>query len=414
MIEVTRALSTPSAVTLTVAALLAPLWPTPLVHARAPLEAYFMQRSYAPGQRAALAVSSDRRRIAVRLFHAGLERGGTDGNRTMNGVPVTRSRILDRRPRIVVRIRRGWDPGVYFARLRAGRDRVAFAPVVVRARASRRPRVAVVLPTHTWQAYNFRDDNGDGIRDSWYADSRVRSVDISRPFANRGVPPHWGQYDEGFQRWMAHTAKRADYLTDDDLDRTANTTTLLRRYDLMVFAGHEEYVTPHTYSLISGYRDRGGNLMFLSANNFFYRVLRKGDRITRSGRWRDLGRPEARWIGVQYLDWWMRIWPNRAYVLTGSRGTRWVFRGTGLRRGDRFGSYGIEIDNRTRSSPPGVRVLARIPNIFGPGRSAEMAYHRTYNGAKVFAAGALDFGDSAPNQPVSTMLENLWARLSRP
>jgi len=271
-----------------------------------------------------------------------------------------------------------------------------------------------VLPTHTWQAYNFRDDNGDGIRDSWYADRRVRSVDISRPFANRGVPPHWGEYDEGFQRWIAHRGKRADYLTDDDLDRTAKISTLLRRYHLIVFAGHEEYVTPHTYSLISGYRDRGGNLMFLSANNFFYRVLRRGDRITRSGRWRDLGRPEARWIGIQYLDWWMRRWPNRSYVLTGSRSTQWVFRGTGLRRGDRFGTYGIEIDNRTRSSPPGVHVLARIPNIFGPGRSAEMTYHRTDNGAKVFAAGALAFADSAPNIPVSTMLENLWERLSRP
>jgi len=43
-----------------------------------------------------------------------------------------------------------------------------------------------------------------------------------------------------------------------------------------------------------------------------------------------------------------------------------------------------------------------------------MTYHRTQNGAKVFAAGALDFGDSAPNHPVSTVLENLWARLSRP
>ena len=414
MLDVTRRLSTPAAVTLTVAAVLGLVGPTPVVHARAPLEAYFLQRSYAPGQGATLAVSSDRPRIAVRIFRAGLERGGTDGNRTMRGVPVTRRRTWNRRSRIVVRIRRDWDPGVYFARLHAGGHRVAFAPVVVRARPSRRPRVAVVLPTHTWQAYNFRDDNGDGIRDSWYADRRVRSVDISRPFANRGVPPHWGEYDEGFQRWVALLGKRADYLTDDDLDRTAKISTLLRRYHLIVFAGHEEYVTPHTYSLISGYRDRGGNLMFLSANNFFYRVLRRGDRITRSGRWRDLGRPEARWIGIQYLDWWMRRWPNRPYVLTGSRSTRWVFRGTGLRRGDRFGTYGIEIDNRTWSSPPGVHVLARIPNIFGPGRSAEMTYHRTGNGAKVFAAGALDFADSAPNVPVSTMLENLWRRLSRP
>ena len=414
MADVTQRLSTAFAVTVTASAVLTPIGPIPVVHARAPLEAYFLQRSYVSGQRATLAVSSDRRRIAVRILRAGLERGGSDGNRTMRGVPMTPRRTLKKRSRIVVRIRRDWDPGVYFARLHAGRDRVAFAPFVVRARAGRRPRVAVVLPTHTWQAYNFRDDNGDGIRDSWYADRRVLSVDISRPFANRGVPPHWGEYDEGFQRWMAHTGRRADYLTDDDLDRTASTTTLKRRYNLIVFAGHEEYVTPHTYSLISSYRDRGGNLMFLSANNFFYRVLRNGDRITRSGRWRDLGRPEARWIGIQYLDWWMRRWPNMPYRLTGSRSTRWAFRGTGLGRGDRFGSYGIEIDNRTSSSPPGVHVLARIPNIFGPGRSAEMTYHRTGNGAKVFAAGALDFADSAPNFPVFTMLANVWARLSRP
>ena len=31
-------------------------------------------------------------------------------------------------------------------------------------------RVAVVLPTQTWQAYNFRDDDGDGKADTWYAD----------------------------------------------------------------------------------------------------------------------------------------------------------------------------------------------------------------------------------------------------
>ena len=41
--------------------------------------------------------------------------------------------------------------------------------------------------------------------------------------------------------------------------------------------------------------------MFLSANNYFWRVVRKDDLIVKSSRWRDLGRPEARLIGVQYM-----------------------------------------------------------------------------------------------------------------
>jgi hypothetical protein len=40
-------------------------------------------------------------------------------------------------------------------------------------------------------------------------------------------------------------------------------------------------------------------------------------------------------------------------------------------------------------------VLARIPDAFGPGKSAEMTYYETRRGAKVFAAGVMNFGGSA-------------------
>ena len=43
-----------------------------------------------------------------------------------------------------------------------------------------------------------------------------------------------------------------------------------------------------------------------------------------------------------------------------------------------------------------------------------MSYYETSNGAKVFAAGALDFGGSASTWPIRQMLENLWDRLSKP
>jgi hypothetical protein len=46
--------------------------------------------------------------------------------------------------------------------------------------------------------------------------------------------------------------------------------------------------------------------------------------------------------------------------------------------------------------------------------NGEMTYYRTPAGAKVFAAGTLNFGASALAPIPSQMLENLWAQLTRP
>jgi hypothetical protein len=273
--------------------------------------------------------------------------------------------------------------------------------------------VAVVLPTNTWQAYNRRDDDGDGRGDTWYEDPAVQSVDLLRPYLGDGMPPYFRGYDLGFLRWLARTARQPDVLADDDLERLTG-DLLASLYDLVVFPGHEEYVTAHAYDAVERYRDLGGNLMFLSANNFFYRVEHRGTRLVRTGRWRDLGRPEAALVGIQYLDWNHGVHRNAPYVVTGARRNRWLFRGTGLRDGDRFGRYGIEIDARSASSPPGVRVLARVPDVFGRGRSAEMTYYTTRAGAKVFAAGTLNFGGSALWPTTARLLENLWAELAAP
>ena len=51
--------------------------------------------------------------------------------------------------------------------------------------------------------------------------------------------------------------------------------------------------------------------------------------------------------------------------------TPWLFEGTGLANGSTFGEmvggYGIEIDSTTPDSPPGTKVVALIPSLFGPG-----------------------------------------------
>jgi hypothetical protein len=367
-------------------------------------EAAFAQRSYAPGETASLSVWYGR------AWTVRIERGGFRGRDPLAGVPVTK--VLPTGGARRVRVKIGdWPSGLYVARV-SGPGGIGRAPFVVRPKTLGEHRIAVVLPTNTWQAYNRRDVDGNGTGDTWYADSSVPSVDLTRPYLDGGIPPKFGGYDRGFLRWLALRRFEADFLADDDLERFATGDRLARLYDLIVFPGHEEYVTTHAYDVIERYRDLGGNLMFLSANNFFYRVERRGARLYRTGRWRDLGRPEAALVGVQYVDWNQNRYPNLPYVVTAR--ASWVFRGTGLRKGDRFGKYGIEIDARTGRSPRGVKVLARIRNAFGPGKSAEMTYYETPGGAKVFAAGVINFGGSALWPNSSRMLDNLWRRLATP
>ena len=372
------------------------------------VHAVFAEQSYAPGDLASLRVRNPGR-LTLRIFRAGRRSLRDD---TLRGDAVTRP---VRCRGAVLRIRIGdWPSGLYYARLRAADGRVGFAPLVVRPRRLGESRVAVVLPTFTWQAYNFRDVDGNGVGDTWYASPDIHTVRLDRPFLDRGVPPHFRAYDAGFAGWLRRSGHAPDVLSDADLDRVPSGELLAARYDLIVFPGHEEYVTGHMFDVVERYRDLGGNLAFLSANNFFYRVVRRGEALHGRVRWRDIGRPESRLIGSQYVDWFQDEYPNRPYTVVGARRAAWLFAGTGLRDGSTFGSFGIEVDARTEHSPPGTRVLARIPAIFGPGKSAEMTYYETRGGAKVFAAGVLNFGGAAWYPEVARMVENVWARLSRP
>ena len=137
----------------------------------------------------------------------------------------------------------------------------------------------------------------------------------------------------------------ADFYSDEDLDAFPDGRHLASSYNLIVFAGHEEYVTQHTYSIVARYRYLGGNLAFLSANNFFARVRIESGRMTCIGHFRDFGKPEAQLVGAQYVGWYRRRYRNRPYIVRSVSAAPWLFDGTGLRVGDTFGfSYGVEID----------------------------------------------------------------------
>ena len=75
-----------------------------------------------------------------------------------------------------------------------------------------------MLPTWTWQAYNFRDDDDDGRGRHVVRRRALDTARLYRPFLNRGVPPHFRQYDLHFLHWLSQTGKHADFLSQAELD----------------------------------------------------------------------------------------------------------------------------------------------------------------------------------------------------
>jgi len=186
------------------------------------IEASFGSRSYAPGDVATLTITADAERLMLQTLHCGAEPEYTDRADEMSGLPVGPLVTLPWRPYRnapqKLRMRIGdWPSGVYTVRLTARDGREGFAPFVVRPKELGKSRTAVIVPTNTWQAYNFYDADGDGFGDTWYAGGNPPVV-LNRPYRERGVPPRFHRYDAPFLRWLALTDKSPDFLTDDDLE----------------------------------------------------------------------------------------------------------------------------------------------------------------------------------------------------
>jgi len=377
------------------------------------IEAFFPRESYRPGVTARLQFVTSLAGVKLQVFHVGPEWAKTVGDMQMRGVAVTATTPLGR---IVAggstRIPVGnWPTGLYFAQLTAPGGRIGYAPFVVTPKRLGQHRVAVVMPTRTWQAYNFRDDDGDGKGDTWYATLGHFTSRLHRPFLNRGVPPHFRAYDLYFLHWLSRTGKQVDFLSQAELDAVRNPAVLRREYDVLVFPGHHEYVTAHEYDAVEGFRNLGGSLVMLSADNFMWRIDLDHGVMTRVAKWREIGRPEAALLGVQYIG--NDMGEHRGpWLLRKASATSWLFAKTGVGAGDAFSNAGIEIDHTAPSSPHGTQVIGELPNLLGPGLTGQMTYYSTSRGAQVFSAGAFSLAGSIRQRPVAQLLENIWGKFA--
>ncbi|ETW94009.1 MAG: hypothetical protein ETSY1_36760, partial [Candidatus Entotheonella factor] len=118
--------------------------------------------------------------------------------------------------------------------------------------------------------YNFHSD-GSGIG---YA-SRLRPMITVRPgFLSYHDPRGSGlrhlPADTHLFDWLEAMGHDADVITDHDLH--AEGMELLAPYKVLITASHPEYHTKETLDAITTYTERGGRLMYLGGNGFYWRV----------------------------------------------------------------------------------------------------------------------------------------------
>lgn len=349
---------------------------------------------------------------------------------TPNGLPGA---IEARWPvTVTVPITGDWVPGAYLLQIRGSDGGRTFVPLVVRDRVGR-ARIGVVLSTNTWQVYNTWGGGSGYYGLDRTSATRSRVVSFDRPYGVRGDGQLTKQ-ELPFIRWAEQAGYDVTYLSDDDLESGSGR---LNSVQALVVPGHAEYWTgpmrAHVESMVVA---RGGNLLFLSANNVYWRARREpspfgaGRRIAVyknladdpvqdpaliTGLWREspISSPEQLLLGGQYAC----LGADAPFVVPPS----WPFGASGVAPGTVIPHLGWTEVDRVWSSyerRPDVLVLARsyapcANPVAGQTAEWDIAAYRTPSGGAVVDVGTLgwtchlrdacawDLGDAAAQQLVS-------------
>lgn len=370
---------------------------------------YAERMGYHPGETVRLFISSTLPGLALRIWRDGLRR-----------TPVHEASLSTRFQSLPADSYSSgcdweesyrWDlpadlpPGPYLIELldpaRSDGSALAHHVVFVRPRRGARERIALLLTTSTWTAYN---DFGGGSHyrgliegypqgaspilstrrpwsrgQIWLPDHAPRIVPPRRPanpeparydflewacangYSRYCAASGWAGYERHFFRWAEREGYEIDLLTQEDLHLRPE---MLDGYRCVAIAGHDEYWTREMRESIEGFVRGGGRVARFAANFMWQIRLEENatrqvcykyaardldpvaggqDRSRLTSAWEDplVGYPGARTFGVNGLRGiyagWGGMAPRASRGFTVFRPDHWAFAGTGLGYADMFG-----------------------------------------------------------------------------
>ncbi|MCI0464973.1 MAG: carboxypeptidase-like regulatory domain-containing protein [Gemmataceae bacterium] len=302
--------------------------------------------------------------------------------------------------------------------------------------------IAVLASTNTWNAYNAFGGRSNYIMAArmidepivnakadlpryklsdygeWKSAPEFAPLSFDRPEPYNHIPEvvaaddpiegrqacHLAQAEWQLLAWLERQGHAYDLYSDYQLH---SGMLDLDAYKVLVLSVHPEYWSREQYTQVKRWVfERGGRLLYLGGNGLNCEVeyLDGGSAMRCLNPWpagcesRFHARveSEANLLGVVYSDpGAMTVAPYEVVDPD-----HWAFAGTGLRRGDVFGTKtlherygdgasGHETDKISPSSPKNVRLLARGLNPDDGG--AHMVHFETSSGGEVFSVGSITY-----------------------
>jgi hypothetical protein len=350
-----------------------------------------------------------------------------------------------------------WPSGLYLARVEAAAATPLDIPFIVRSvEDGSQSKILVAMNDTTYNAYNHwggRSHYGFGSLGTFFF-SAPGSGDGGLPWGYRlsvrrpqaSIFPEytdkWTHWEVPLARWLARQGVEVEWCTLLDIQAEP---ALLDRYAMFVNVGHAEYVSAEMRERIVRFVTAGGNAAFFGGNNVWWRIRIEGlndvsvcykngafdpDPDAQTVNWPNALASEAQgvaWSGYAFAgDPRQRTDADGLLQYTVTESDHWVFAGTGLGEGDRFGIYGdgqqtnvgSETDVRTDDAPDGFTTLARVP-FRNPdsGAIAEVATMGIFSrGGTAFTASTNDWtlglSQDRSRGPIDQITRNVFDRLN--
>ena len=344
------------------------------------IDAYPDQLSYAPGEDAALHVSTSAPRYSVAVTRLGARDQKVWSRENLNGadhpVPEQASMQGCEWPVAVhVPLAREWQSGYYRVELTGmlpgGQTVKNESFFVLRSvRPGKGAKILLQFATNTYQAYNQWGGS------SLYSGSQFTQVSLNRPLMIREPPVRYRDDSFNPNYWCAHAwelpfirwAEAAGYLLDYSVNGDLEFhPEILSGCRLVLSVGHDEFWSAPMRDNLEKFIAAGGNVAFMSGNTccwqvrfedhgrtmvcwkaayLFDPVFKTGDHRLLSTLWCSpfVRRPENGMTGVGFVYGGYNGFFGEftkgpeAGAYTVHRPDHWILADTGLKRGDEIGS----------------------------------------------------------------------------
>jgi hypothetical protein len=192
-----------------------------------------------------------------------------------------------------------------------------------------------------------------GGRD-FYTRPRAYKASLARPFLF-GSGKGRTQWHHRMLVHLEDLGYEMEYITEWDIEQDPE---ILRVYDVVILAGHHEYVSTTFYDAIQDHHDRGGHLANFDADGLYWQVRfeDEGSKVVGYKEFSDEDDPLYGYVDCLVTEaWGSDLLQRPAEALRGvqrnklyfyfedgdyivQNASHWIFEGTGVQNGDAFGS----------------------------------------------------------------------------